>query len=100
MGLSLKLENGRRLPVITCDGCEEVIEDWTRALITGPDQETGFVPVKVFHKGACDRAQRRGNSQGWVDLDSYLPWLLWNAGWGEQGYDPDTVLISVPEEIL
>lgn len=101
MGLAMKHERGCFLPILVCDTCQEPIADWKRAIAgVGLDKQEGISPANVYHKGECDPGrpgQRSKDVGGWQRLDNYLPWLLWNSGWGEkQGH---TLVIEVPEPL-
>ena len=100
--------DGRAQPRLVCDFCEKPIDEMEGAIATYLDQgdDGGNLPVYFFHKGACDpaRNKQRGSSEqwgNWMEFNQYLPWLLWNHGWGsqEEGEQMDTVTLDVPQDI-
>jgi len=94
MGFSIFSDRVRFRPTLTCDECGEIITDWGMAMVmpSKPTAEEAHLPVRVFHKGKCDP----GDSHGWLELSSYVPWLLYNHQWGEVKNGPD----GNPEAIL
>jgi len=108
LGLALKWVSpedapGQHYPVLTCDTCGKPIEQLDTSLVTyqlysGEE----ITEIKFCHKGKCDRKRlERGVDVGMGsnELKHYLPWLLWNHGWGEkqQNEDGASITISVPE---
>jgi len=106
MGLAVRTEKGNYFPVLACDTCNEPITDWHLA-IAAHDLSTGegIGPIHLYHKGECDPGRvgrREEHASGWFELDHYLPWLLWNHGWGKKAGDLEkdaTLTIRVPEPL-
>ncbi len=89
MGLAIRIDKGKYIPVMVCDTCGDAIEDWHMAVVThSMKPNTGVIPVLVYHKGNCDQGgvggARRLADSGWMQLDHYLPWLIWNHKWGRK----------------
>jgi len=109
MGLAIRIDDeGRYLPVLTCDTCNEAIEDWHMAVVAHDLRANeGITSVRTYHKGDCDQGAvgqpaRLTDDSGWMQLDHYLPWLLWNHDWGKKsGAGTDkryaNLTIEVPE---
>ena len=93
MGFAMRFENGQGRPEIVCDTCTEPIDDLGTTLVAFPWPDSdGIVMAHVYHKGACDPGHGRDvpanvSSQLWEEMDYFLPWLLWNHGWGEKKTD-------------
>lgn len=83
MGLAIRIDQGKYIPVMVCDTCENDIENWGMAVVTHSTKaNTGVVPVHVYHKGDCDQGgvggAKRSADSGWLQLNYFLPWLIWN----------------------
>lgn len=88
MGLGMKSDGVRFLPVLVCDACEGVIDDQARAIAAFDLKGKGAVQsVSLFHKGKCDPGRLRprpASVSGSQPLDKYVPWLLWNSRTGRR----------------
>ena len=108
MALVVNRNNGGSLPRLVCDACSQPIEEMEGALVTysGKSDGNGNSKAYVYHKGDCDpsptpQGERPEHAVYWIELDQYLPWLLWNHGWGKRGWvkNSDTVTLEVPESM-
>lgn len=99
MGLSMRYEEEKACPVLTCDKCGKPIGDWSGAIVTHRwPSEDSPVTAKVYHKVECDPGSKNEDTKYSVDLRAYLPQLLWNHNWGMKGTNEKgaTVTLNVP----
>lgn len=102
MGLSMQFKEGKSIPVLTCDICGKLIEDWRLAMVAFPwPSEDSTIAVKVFHKVKCDPGSDKKDAKFSMEFSQYLPWLLWNHGWGTKGTSEKgaTLTLDVPEPL-
>ena len=93
LGLAYRFERDKYVPTITCDTCENPIEDWAGAIVTSPWPTNGekTIQVTVYHRGDCDPEPR--GKQPFLPLNLYLPWLIGNNKWGERSEAGDELTV-------
>jgi len=91
MGFAMRIEQGHARPEIVCDTCGKPIDDLLLALVTYDWSKDSLVMAHIYHKGGCDPGgsgrDRPPETVYWNELRHFLPWLLWNKGWGEKKTD-------------
>ena len=107
MGLGVGSKKGMLPPLVSCDGCGEIVADWSRGVVTFEAlREDGVGPAKVYHKGKCDPAglgrPRPADAARWMELADYFAYLLWNYGLGEKSVAPGNgrqITLKVPDRL-
>jgi len=99
MGLSFKFKEAGYIPTITCDTCNQSVDDWAEVILASPWPVNGedSLPVQIYHRGECDPAPR--GHVPYMTLNRYLPWLLGNNGWGERSAGGDELTVTYPEPL-
>ncbi len=80
------------IPVITCDVCNNRIEDVLNAVAVNQNVfDMGETPTKILHahKGRChDSAEAKiGKYAGWEELSAHLYYLCKNLGLTSQWFE-------------
>lgn len=100
MGLAVKYHGVMTYPVMTCDTCGEMIEDWKKAIVIygRPLLHNGIKGIEgIYHKGQCDPKRKH-----WQNLEFYLTALFSNQYWGTRHLGKGgkkLITIEVPESL-
>jgi len=104
MGFALKHSKGMSIPVVTCDTCGEIIEDWSSAFVFFPpmQDETIQTDIKICHKHSRCAPSLDSSHPMTIDLCRYLPWLLANNNWTKAPYGDSVreLVIEIPKKSL
>ena len=79
MGLRIRAEGGRHIPIVTCDSCGTVIDNADMGGVVFPWPKDGeTVPIRVLCKvNHCLAGDR---TEAWLEMGHWLIYMLHNTG--------------------